>query len=1465
MVVKKTSPVHYARNAHGQPNYNQADVDNRNEWESWENACASNVTVKPQGSAKSYYIATKVYPNGKKNPSKIVYSKPFTFTAHDFQLDIPECAYITNIKFTVRIKVSGSTNIKTPVARFNLYNGTKSVETYQEDDTGWDNGYYYYSPNKKLSTSWQDITYVMSGTEFHKRGYPAKELNEVRMGIDLRWYKATNMSVKSHTVSIQYVSCIVDYELADQSLTLDKSTSENNPRIVTSGTPYTITATYKNDSRARCCDESETVELIIPKGMVVSGTPSKGTYSNNKWRVPCDANSTAKLTLNVTDYGIGEKDIIFLMGNGKKYDYWLYSIPVDNDVGTVTPYPNNPMQRGVKSCISFESKVNASDGVATYNIVMDTDHNSNPNITWSLDSEIEGISIDEGETTNNKVVINVPAGEVWDIKFTGCFIPNFEGDSHVSANLDGGTDVVKPYHCYAPPTFIVTNSPQSDKDDISVYELGFDYADIIFYTHRVATSTEIEAYIIDCSVADFDGNMILDDCTLSANIWERVNYIGCVPLPFAHFDPKSTYENKEIVESYKNKTYMGKEGVIDENITLHFRVPPRDVTTLQGLVKLDKPTPINASWRCFEGDALNHRGWAVFSKIEAEKTNPLYYKCDATVTYITHDIHTKFQIFKQNRVNSVPMPDLLTDSVELGNNLSYELDVLDVDTDGGFIYDDDEGDGVKNIFSLDEAQHLTINTKQLLSDVARIRFDWYSNRINELRENKIKRIFRLYDKDKNCVFEYEYSDFKFEDDFVNCSITVRYKTKVGGWETKTLSNIELKTEIEVDPIADDDDTFIEVAVLNGESNNYNDEDNETVYGEPPEDYDENEDNGVTYVTDETEDETEDPTYIEGYIAPSFNLNDYNVTLIYGSSLVFELNKGVLSVKDAGYSGMEVSENEVPPISLAGGNQFYFEAYWENNNQDGMTENLISYIDIEIMESLLSTTYSEQYSDLVVSPFPIPHKTLVFTRESEEGTLYYYNGEEPYKYMLEPYYQYHCGCDLVTGDGISIFDLNNSYTRFYIENGLVRLGFNKFNARLYLAKWDIISKQWITVYYFHMKDGTKFELQKYSDDKIVIKAGNDTYFSIWRGHPYIGVKNPTDEIWIDTDWSYIYSDLLNGREYPFPLIHDLMNTDNMLPQCIGSYVLDEECITIDDDLIVDGTDHTLTLDVPQYPTNGVDTTISATLNPSTTDGEIHYFVNGEEVGVESYPFTFTYKFEKNGEHTVQAVYTGDDDDQVAISAEYNVIVGSPAPRQNSIADVPSVTGEYNLKIISAPAYFTYKDGQSVVVQLKRGSTPMKKMPLEIQRPDGHTVTKYTDSQGRYEIVNNSKEYVPFDSYQWGARFYDSTDEDHNRKFICEALRWIEVKKATPTFTNSSVEGKVSKGQHLKIKLRGVEGVLSGKQLTYKVNGGSKKTKTTNEYGNIHIACNTKGDYTIKVYFPGSKRYNEKKATINIKVV
>lgn len=62
-----------------------------------------------------------------------------------------------------------------------------------------------------------------------------------------------------------------------------------------------------------------------------------------------------------------------------------------------------------------------------------------------------------------------------------------------------------------------------------------------------------------------------------------------------------------------------------------------------------------------------------------------------------------------------------------------------------------------------------------------------------------------------------------------------------------------------------------------------------------------------------------------------------------------------------------------------------------------------------------------------SPFPIPKKEVVFTRESEERTIYYLTGLDSFKYHIEPVYQYLFGTDLMTREGTSIFNLSNIHT------------------------------------------------------------------------------------------------------------------------------------------------------------------------------------------------------------------------------------------------------------------------------------------------------------------------------------------------------------------------------------------------------------------------------------------------------
>lgn len=1455
MTKIENSGIKYAKTTHGQPNANLSDAKWRNDWTNYNKSSAADTSIMPSGSAESFYWI------GQGTDKHTL--KPWTFAGNDFDLNIPLCAYITKITFTARIKITGKIDVNAPQGRFNLYHGSNNVSNNIKDGTGWKDGYYYVKPNKKLTNNWQNIDYVMTGAEFRKRGYPVSELMQDRLGIDLRWYDPVKPNNSAHYVQIQYISCKVEYEMPDQSVVMNTVTTEDNPLMVKSGDKFQVVAQYYNRSNAGCCNgASKDINVNLPPNVQATAIMSANDYHDGVWTVQCNPNAFSVLVLEVIDYGIGEKNIEF-SNPDVNTKFWYYSEPVANDVGEVTPYPDTYMQKGLNSCVTFKSLVNASDGKATFNVNMDTVNNSNPSVKWSIveNKTDTGVSIKTDECTDSKFVLNVPRGEPVNVTFKGCFIPSFTGDSTVTVNLDGRNSKSADYNVYPAPVFHVRNEAKTKEDERKIAEIVLYPSTLEFITHRIASTTELGAYVIDCGVDDFDKTMVEKECTLTADVWEQVDYIGVVPLKYHHYDPESTYSNKAISNSYKNKTYKGKEGVIDEKISLKFKARPWEVPTLQGLTKLDKPTPINANHKCFEGDPLNHRGWAVLSEIKAERTNPLWYDVEAEVDYITHDIHTKFQIFKELAVNDVPMPDLTAEVVGIDENLATRLDIFNVHTDGGFIYDEDGEDGTNNIFSLDEGQKLNINTVKALSDVANIRFDWYSNRINELRENNLERVIRLCDESGESVFEYEYTNFKFYEDYITCTAIVRIKT-ADGWNSYEYPDLDMRMEVEADLISDVDEESEVIYDDDASEEEYYRYDSETRTYElvTDEDYD-----GDLYTYDEDTDTYnlivdggDEPAYEEGYVAPAFDLNKYNVTQVYGTSLLLSINGSTLKIVDEGYNGREFVSDEIQLISK----NYHFETEWKNNNVDGNTEDIISYMGLSLEETILETDYSQYYKDAVVSPFPIPYKTVMFTRKSEEGTIYYLTGGEPYKYMLEPFYQYYCGCDLL-GDRTSIFDLNNSYTYYYIENGLVRLGFNKYNGRLYLAKYDAESEEWITTHYFHLVNEPKFAVETYSDDKIVIKAGNDTFFTIWRGRPFIGIKNPTDTIYIDSNFSYCLSDKINGDEYTYPRIFSFNNTDNMLPMGIGGNTLDSDEFTIDDDEEIIITPHDITLSIPSNIYGNDEVNITPTITHTPTTGKVHLIVNGEDVTNSETPFTLTHTFKDSGDYKVYAAYVGDDDDDIAFSPVYDVVVKT-RPMQDD--PKPEIQGAYNLSIISAPKKFIYRDGQKVVMQLKKGTTPIKGYVVECVYPNGATVTKYTGTEGKFEIVNNNTQFIP-GRHQWGARFYDPA----NSKLICEALRWITIEKATPTFTHNDADGKVSKGKSLTVKLNGVDSKADSKKaglttkVTYKIEGGKKVSTKTNANGKFSVKFNAKGTKKLKVIFAGNTMYKAVSKTFTIKVV
>ena len=492
-------------------------------------------------------------------------------------------------------------------------------------------------------------------------------------------------------------------------------------------------------------------------------------------------------------------------------------------------------------------------------------------------------------------------------------------------------------------------------------------------------------------------------------------------------------------------------------------------------------------------------------------------------------------------------------------------------------------------------------------------------------------------------------------------------------------------------------------------------------------------------------------------------------------------------------------------------------------------------------------------------------------------------------MLEPYYQYQCGTDLTSSSGISVWDLNNSYTRYYISNGLVRLGFSKISGNISLGKYDFLSGEWITTHYFHVPSDIKYEVITLSDDKIVIKAGEDSFFTIWRGHPFVAIEHPNMDISIDSRFNYAFADKCNGLDAEFPMIFNFMNTDNLLPPCVGGQYLDYDCVNIEDDDIIIGTDHTITVNVnSEELLTGQPTLFSADIDPVTSDGEVSWLINNKVVGVSTYnpqsqthEFSYTFEEKEMGDNTVQVVYAGDDDDNIAISEPITITLWEPKRRENSdignMSQDKTLGGHYKLAITSAPSKFTYRDGKKVVLTLTKGGKPFctgTKKVIEKQNPDGRVLSSETNAQGQVWITNES-----FDvgKYQWGGRFYDSTDEDNDRKLIYTALRYIEIVKAKPKFYSEQKGKVVKRNSVVAVKLQGVlaqndnsKNGLKNRKVMYRINDGKLHTKTTTnkdgaDGGKIYIRMESTGQKKITLQYAGDKNYEKWTDTINVKVV
>ena len=1133
----------YAQNVTRQANPN---AKKRNKWENVENCIGYNSKTVATSTFTRKKVVTKYKEvtvkdkYGRDVTKKVAdkygeyYNHPYPLASSDFHMEIPSEAYIHEIKFEVRMRKTGTATIKAPVGDFRV-DTPRYTEKYSSTDgtkTGWYNGCYLYVPSENLTNAFSTHTYIMDRTAIEKGEITPTRVNRNIMGIDLMFsdakFKGTGDA--SSEIQVEWIRCTIEYDLPNYKIKItnpvETAIAVNTSPVKSDGTeanPYhtnddfQVTVTVKNKSKSK--GSNRTVDITLPWGTelldynAVNGTFNRDTL---KWTLTAKADATYQLDLFLSPqkYGISHIDATIVQDERSASYYYFKNEGMEDGYDAITITANGKLRKYTKSCVSIDVRGVSYDDTLTLNIGTDKAIQDG---VFSLSSESDtGITLDS--QTSTSATLTVPDHQDFHAVLNYCFYPKTTGKLNMTVTASDGGSGSNIFDVLASLTYVISNTPSNDDtiQDIILNPVSNEdgqSARCVIVNHRVVSELDSNNIKIPFVVDDGDSTMIMSDCSLGMSLFEELDYIGCVPLEHLHFDPKSTFKDTLLNSTYKNKRYMGKKLATDEDITLNVRLHPQQVTTIQGLIKMDKPIPINANHRCFEGDALNHRGWAEIYGIKTEETNPHWYKCDIDVKYLTHNLNTRFKIRKGASVNDYTIPSLMTETFSSGDSLSD--DNLDEEigesyfiseTDGTYYYaedyldEDDEiisiDDSKRNNFNIDNGQYIRVKSRNPLTSKSSVAFNWSSTLLEEYRENNISRIVRLVNKTGNPIFEYEYDDITIvEDDEVYANVIYRVLEK------DTVQDYNISKPI----------TF---RYSSSDVTYDNDEDLEDVI------------------------ETGEPHY--------------------GSTLRLTVENNILRFVDEGFNGREISMNNIELVE----DEYYYEVEWINKNDDAETSSVDCVFDFEVQDTVLTTTYSDKFGNLVVSPFPVTDKKILFTREAEEGTIYYYNDDgEEFSYLIDPYYQYMNGTDLVTSDGVSIFDLNYGYEVVYIQNGLVRLGFNRLTGYMFLGKYDPNSEQYITTHRFHLDKFDDVNLNMINDDKIEVQASDST-FTIYRGHPYIKIKHELEDIFIDTTFSRIWAEKVGLDAQDIPVYYDLMNTSNLLPECVsGGKEVKSSCIDV----------------------------------------------------------------------------------------------------------------------------------------------------------------------------------------------------------------------------------------------------------------------------------------------------------------
>jgi len=596
-------------------------------------------------------------------------------------------------------------------------------------------------------------------------------------------------------------------------------------------------------------------------------------------------------------------------------------------------------------------------------------------------------------------------------------------------------------------------------------------------------------------------------------------FIGVVLLKHAHSlkNFSNTTKNTLIEEGYKNRLNIGKKGDYSETLPLSIVLDREDAATIQGMVDMDKPFPINTVLSAPDMDPLNHRGWVEIYGCKIEPLNPLESRVDLDVKYISRNLSVPTHITRNARLNSTinaTLADMILQQFDIdytdlvGNN---DL-ILDVETGelqdlsdyfvvgGSATLDPEFKINAKMI--LNSGDHYTYTSKNKLPNKSEIQVYWsilfdqtsidtvltpgpgYTPP-NELIYN-FERLIKIVDTNDNTLYEYKLSNLIYD-------------------------------------VLEDELTGT-VDILQYYENGENTQITETI----------------TFPMGESSDGYADKYGCSSII--TFNFEDDQIRIS---------ETGTISHDTAGDL---IYQSPVIPVT-PGDKRFRFQQRNIEDTFEHDWEDILGSIPITTICALNATDYQYNnseptlYTNMIASPFPLPDKGLIFTRRCKDGLIYYYNfnGINPSIYYVQPSNMYKGGCNLTTETGTSILTQRYAVNPLCMDNGLVRCVFmknlNRVNIYLYKIPTDnsLNYDPWVLIGSIIVPNMGSIKASNIDDDKITINAGNTTW-TIYRGHYNIDITHKDTDLKLARKFDKIYwtdtfgdtqEDLVDAKsEYPF---------------------------------------------------------------------------------------------------------------------------------------------------------------------------------------------------------------------------------------------------------------------------------------------------------------------------------------------